>query len=255
MISGEAPGARERIPPSESIHLGFNLHEDALRVYDATDPHTCTQLSGAVVSGPRVGPVVIDTRELTAVMGVRFRPGGAAPFLGVPADELTNTRVGLETFWGTAARGLREQLCIACTPKERFARLEQGLLARLRHRRDQHYAVSFALERFRGSHDTRTSVREVARETGLSQRRFIQVFTREIGLTPKLFCRIGRFRHALERLRAAAEPNWARLAADCGYYDQSHLVRDFRSFSDLSPTEFLRLRSRCAVQNHATVVG
>jgi AraC-like DNA-binding protein len=75
---------------------------------------------------------------------------------------------------------------------------------------------------------------------GLSQRRFIEVFKTEVGLTPKLLHRVQRFQRVLALARRATAPDWSRLALDCGYFDQSHLIRDFVAFSGFSPAEFLR---------------
>src|SRR6266511_4258566 len=72
------------------------------------------------------------------------------------------------------------------------------------------------------------------------ERRFIQVFTEEIGLTPKLFSRVKRFQRTIAILRQAMAPDWARLAVDCGYFDQSHLIRDFLMLSGFSPSDYLR---------------
>ncbi len=130
---------------------------------------------------------------------------------------------------------LRERLCEAKTPSERFELLERGLMAHLFRPLEPHHAVRFALDTF-GHADSGLAVRDVARGAGLSQRRFIQLFTREVGISPKLFCRVRRFRQALETVRKAAAPDWGRVAVDCGYYDQSHLIHEFRSFSSLSPT-------------------
>jgi transcriptional regulator GlxA family with amidase domain len=80
------------------------------------------------------------------------------------------------------------------------------------------------------------------------------VFVREVDMSPKLFCRVLRFRQALETVCQTAAPDWGRMAVDCGYYDQSHLIHDFRLFSNLSPTEYVPQRSECVIQNHATLV-
>jgi AraC-like DNA-binding protein len=82
-------------------------------------------------------------------------------------------------------------------------------------------------------------VRDIARHIHLSQRRFIQVFTEEIGLTPKLFSRVRRFQQTLALVRQTTAPDWARLALDCGYFDQSHMIRDFLMFSGFSPVDYL----------------
>jgi AraC-like DNA-binding protein len=251
----DAPAhSKERIAASGTIDLVINLHENELRVYDPAKPERCKRFSGAVVSGTHSGPFVIDPRELVSVMGVRFRPGGAFPFLGMPASELADAQVYLDTLWGASAIELRERLCEAGTPAERLNLLENALVAHLFRPLERHYAVRFALNTF-GRADSGLAVRDVAREAGLSQRRFIQLFAREVGMSPKLFCRVRRFRQALETVRHIALPNWAQVAMDCGYYDQSHLIHDFRFFSSLSPMEYVRQRSGCVMQNHATLVG
>jgi AraC-like DNA-binding protein len=254
LLSDAPAHSKERIAPSGTIDLGINLHENELRIYDPARPERFKRFSGAVVSGTHSGPFVIDTRELVSVIGVRFRPGGAFPFLGPPANELADAHVDLETLWGTSAIELRERLCAAKTPAARFDMLEKALVAHLFRPLERHYAVRFALDTF-GRVDSRFAIRDIARDAGLSQRRFIELFAREVGMSPKLFCRVRRFRRVLERVRQTVVPNWARVAVDCGYYDQSHLIHDFRFFSNLSPTEFVRLRSDCVIQNHATLVG
>ena len=251
----DAPAhSKERIAPSGTIDLVINLHENELRFYDSVNPALCKRFSGAVVSGTHSRPFVIDPRELVSVIGVRFKPGGAFPFFGTPASELADTHVDLDALWGTSATELRERLCEVKTPAERFDLLEKTLLAHLFRPLERHYAVRFALETF-GHADAGLAIRDVARDAGLSQRRFIQVFAREVGMSPKLFCRVRRFRQALETVRHTVAPEWGRVAVDCGYYDQSHLIHDFQFFSNLSPTEFVRQRSECAVQDHATLVG
>ena len=251
----DAPShSKERIAPGGVIDLVINLRENELRIYDAAKPERSERFSGALVSGTHSGPFVIDPRERVSVMGVHFRPGGAFPFLGTSANELADAHVDLEALWGTSAIELRERLCEAKTASERFDLLEDALVAHLFRPLEHHYAVQFALSTF-GRTDSTLFVRDVARDVGLSQRRFTQVFAREVGMSPKLFCRIRRFRQALEKVRQIAMPNWAQVAVDCGYYDQAHLIHDFQSFSNLSPTEYVRQRSECVMQNHATLVG
>ena len=251
----DAPAhSKEQIAPSGTIDLLINLHENQLWIYDPAKPERGQRFSGAVVSGTYNGPYVIDPRERVSLMGVHFRPGGAFPFLGTPANELADAHVDLNVLWGTSALALRERLCLAKTPAERFDLLEEALVAHLFRPLERHYAVRFALNTF-GRTDSSLTVRDVARDAGLSQRRFTQLFAREVGMSPKLFCRVRRFRRALETVRQNPVPNWAQLAVDCGYYDQAHLIHDFQSFSNLSPTEYVRQRSDCVMQNHATLVG
>jgi methylphosphotriester-DNA--protein-cysteine methyltransferase len=87
-------------------------------------------------------------------------------------------------------------------------------------------------------------VAEVAAAVGLSRRRFIEVFEREVGLTPKLYARLQRFHVVKQRLATqGGPPSWAMFALECGYFDQSHLLRDFVEFSSMSPATYLRGRA------------
>jgi len=251
------PHGRERILPSGTLELVINLRDDELRIYSASNeaarPDRCKRLSGALVSGAYSGFFVSDTAEEASIMGVHFRPGGAFPFLGLPAGELADAHLDLETLWGRSAVELRERLCAAATPEERFRLLDAALVARLARPPEHHYAVPAALAVFAGCAelarmDARVTMREMVRRIGLSQRRFIQVFTAEVGMTPKVFSRVQRFHRALALARRDVAPDWARLAADCGYFDQSHLIRDFQAFSGFSPASYLRHQSHLRQQ-------
>lgn len=249
LCSDAPPSSRERIVPSGTIELVVNLCEDEIRIYDPARPDRCRRYSGAVVSGAYSGFFVIDPRQHASIVGVHFRPGGAFPFLGAPAGELSDLHVDLETLWGPPARELRERLCTAASAVERFRLLEEALLSRLHRAPRRHDAIPFAL----GTIDetgAEVRVRDVARRVGLSQRRLIQVFAAEVGLTPKLYCRVQRFQRVRELVRKAPAPDWARVAVDCGYFDQSHLIRDFLAFSGYSPAEYLRQRSERILPNH-----
>ena len=124
---------------------------------------------------------------------------------------------------------------------ERFQILEDWLIASAGDGLRQHPAVMYALTEFSGVPHTR-SVGDVIDRIGLSIRHFIQVFDKEVGLTPKLYCRIQRFQHAIRLAHQGEDIDWADLAATSGYYDQSHMIRDFQEFSGLNPSAYLRDR-------------
>lgn len=239
----EAKHVNERILPTGTIELVINLRENELRFYNADQPNRCSRFSGAIVSGAYGKGFIIDTEEKAFIIGVHFKPGGAFPFLRVPAGDLADTHVDLETLWGSSAIRLRERLCEASTDPERFCLLQESLISNMFRPMEHHYAVSTALEVFGQQIDV--TVRDIARNVGLSQRRFIQVFKAEVGVTPKLFSRLHRFQRAraiMHRQEKAAD--WAGIAMECGYFDQSHLVREFLEFSGLSPAAYLRQYNR-----------
>jgi len=228
----------EHILPTGTLEIAINLRQNELRFYDSERPENCSPFSGAVVSGAHGRNFAPHSTKEICIIGVHFKPGGAFPFLGFPAGDLADTHVDLKTIWGLSADELRERLCEASTSAERFQLLEEALLSRLCQGVEQHYAVSAALEMFR-KNQAGPTVRETAKYLGLSQRRFIQCFKAEVGMTPKLFSRIQRFQQIRTLIQHNPSPNWAALAVDLGYFDQSHLIREFLEFSGLSPTEYV----------------
>jgi AraC-like DNA-binding protein len=236
------PHSRERLLPDGSMELVINLSEDEVRVYDRLDYRKFDRLRGATLVGPHSEFFVIDTAEQRNVMGVHFKPGGAFPFLPLPADELHGLHISLEDVWGRWAGELRERLLETATLADRFRVLETALLARIWRPLARHRAVAFALGQFRGGPGTRT-IGDVTEETGLSSRRFIQLFRRQVGLTPKLFCRVRRFQEVVRQVAPGRPIDWTDVALSCGYFDQAHFIHDFRAFSGLSPTMYAELRT------------
>jgi len=223
------------------MQLIVNLREEELRVYDRQD-HRCSQSLGvSLISGTHSRFVVIDTASQASTVGVHFKAGGAQPFLGVSAGEMRDANVPLDALWGTKATELRDRLLEAQTPEVRFDVLKRALLAQVARPLTHHPAVAFALREFQGMTRTRT-VKDVSRRTGMSQRRFIQLFREAVGLTPKLFFRILRFQGVIRLVGSEKRVQWAEVALRCGYFDQAHFVHDFRAFSGTTPTNYLAHR-------------
>jgi AraC-like DNA-binding protein len=230
------PHAKERLLPDGSMELVFNLNQDQMRVYENNEPRT---FRGSLLVGAHSKFFVIDTAEQTTVVGVHFKPGGAFPFFRLPVGELQDEHVGLDTLWGSRAAGLRDRLLEAPTPDAKFSILEQALLEQVAKPLVRHPAVAYALTQFRVTRN----VSAVTGQIGLSARRFIEVFNNQVGLTPKLFCRVRRFQEVLRHLGKNTHVDWTRVALDCGYFDQPHFIHDFRAFSGINPTTYLAHRT------------
>jgi AraC-like DNA-binding protein len=220
------PHAKELALPTATVELVFEIREGN---------------DTPVICGPHSRPFVIGTAKPVWLLGIHFKPGGAFPFLGLPAGELHNEQVSLETIWGSKAAIVQNQLIEARTPLDKFRVLEQALIAQATQGLRRNPAVGFALAEFHS--DRGPSVSYVVKQTGLTPRRFIRLFQDEVGLTPKLYRRIHRFQRLLNLLHRSERVDWCHVALDCGYYDQAHCIHDFREFSSLSPTTYLRMRS------------
>jgi AraC-like DNA-binding protein len=231
------PHGKELIMASPSMGLLVKLDEDELRHYDGEGFRVLHRRRGIAISGPNTRHFAIDALQ-TKIMGVQFKSGGAYPFFDPPPRLLRNEHVALEDIWGLDAGRLHEQLVEAPTVEAKFRLLRDALIARMPRALQRHPAVAFALARFNCAPDS-ARVGIVAAETGLSRRRFIEVFADEVGFTPKLYLRLLRFNRVLDRVFGAADVDWSEVAYLHGYADQPHFNREFREFSGLTPSQYL----------------
>jgi len=223
------PFTQERILPFGTVELVIRLES--------------SRTSASGIAGPRSRPTIIERRQSNQLLGVHFKPGGAFPFLGFPFGELHNTWVTLADLWGEKRAG--RLLCLlheAPTIERKFEVLERWLTWIASEPLQHHAAVAFALGQFDSDPGLQSSA-VVAETVNLSQRRFIDVFRNEVGMTPKLFCRVQRFRDIVETIQPVKTVDWVDLALSFGYTDQSHFIHDFREFSGLRPSEYLDLRT------------
>jgi AraC-like DNA-binding protein len=232
-----SPHLKERILQDGTFKTVFNLQQDEFRIYDPWQPIHYRRYSGAIVSRPSAVPFVTDSAQEACVLGVNFKIGGALPFLGYIASEPGASHVDLVDIWGRQALELHDRLSRQSSPQARFRLLEASLLRQLSRGQRHDPAVHVGISAL-GSAGPASRTREVARLVGLSQRRFITVFKQEVGIKPRLFSRVRRFQRALVLIRQSAVPNWPALALECGYCDQSHMIRDFLAFSGFSPAEY-----------------
>jgi AraC-like DNA-binding protein len=236
---GEArPHPRERLLPDGSAELVVDLHRERFPIYASEGGDRHQTFRGSVICGPHSQFFVIDTTSEFDVAGVHFKPGGAYPFLKVPSGEIHNLHVGLEDLWGAAAGELRERLLEADSPRAKVRVLEEALLMRISGPPERHPAVAFALNEFHGTPEAH-KISRVTERIGLSPRRFIDVFRKEVGLTPKLFCRVRRFQKVLRMISAGRTVDWVEVALACGYFDQAHFIHDFQAFSGINPSSYL----------------
>jgi AraC-like DNA-binding protein len=233
---GSIPDRRRELSmPTGSVDLVINLGADRIRVFDASHDRTGIVCRGAIVHGAQSRSFVLDDLQHVHFVGVHFRPGGGS-LLGVPADEIADRHLSLDDLWPDGATQLRERLLECSTANECFAVLERALLQRLSSRFLVHPVVSFAL---------RSSIRErevhrvasLQRASGYSERRFTALFSQAVGLTPKKFLRVKRLGSVLARL-ASGKASLAQVAAESGYFDESHLTRDFRDLTGVAPSAY-----------------
>lgn len=234
------PHQRERVLPGGQVQVILNLARNFL--LDCPEGAPDRRMAPSLIVGVRSVYEIIDSSDMAELMGIVFHSGGFAPFAFDAVDAFSNQSISLEDVWGTAARELRDRLRQASSPGAKFRILEDFLLHAFMPRIANNRLVQFALSRF--ARDSAVSrVKEVARETGWSMRYFSQMFRENVGLSPKVWCRIQRFQRAVQQLHSGADLPWAELALDCGYYDQSHFANEFRAFSGIDATSYCAKRT------------
>ena len=195
--------------------------------------------ASAMVVGTMTKALVLDAVHAPeSFVGVRFRPAKAAAFLDLPANEVTDLRVSLDEIWPDAA-DVREALGAPSEAIARVRALERVLAARLSptSARPEH-DVDEAVRRIVDAGGT-LGITRLAPALGVSRQHLARRFSELVGVSPKTFARVVRLGRVVERVRAVpvGEPvNWSALAIELGYYDQSHLVDEFREMTGLTPT-------------------
>lgn len=232
---------KERVLPDGTFELIINLDDCPRKLFDRREQNRPRDFRRAWLSGTHSEYILIDALPCSSMMGAHFKPGGVAPFLGMPAAELTGSVVELDAIWGNATLDLRDALLEAPTPEIKLDLLEDFLLRIACGRFGRSRAVAYALDRFTEAPHEMT-MQEVSDELSMSHKHFIAQFRAEVGLTPKRFCRIRRFQQVLRRIEGRKAVEWADVAFACGYYDQSHFIHDFQSFSGLNPSAYLTER-------------
>jgi AraC-like DNA-binding protein len=179
---------------------------------------------GLRVVGTMTRPRSFDLRTGVRFVAARLRPAASAAILGLPGGLIVDRVLP----W-SGSRSLPEQLANTQGHEEQVRLIASALPVVDPDGPDR---VAAWMVRRRGQVD----MDEAARLAGVGPRHLRRLFLDRIGLTPKRFCRILRFRHAVSMGRR--RHGWAEIAAACGYYDQAHMIRDFREFAGLSPDDW-----------------
>jgi AraC-like DNA-binding protein len=231
--------ARHRGLPSPQLTLILTL-EEPLTVAAHPDARQPAATYTSLLGGLHTAPALITHDGAQSGVQVGLSPLGARRLLGLPAGELASLDVPAHEVLGPAVDRARERLLASRTWQARFAAVDRLLTFRLASGPDVDVPPA-ALEAWRLLQRSagRIGVRELAREAGWSQRHLAEMARRETGLSPKQAARVIRFDRARRLLQRRPGTRLADLAAGCGYADESHLDREFRSLAGAPPRRWL----------------
>ncbi|MGP0075398.1 MAG: helix-turn-helix domain-containing protein [Bryobacteraceae bacterium] len=224
------------VPLSRWVECAWSLESASGVSEHRVAPDGCVDILYDRRDGLRaVGTMTVEQRfnyhEGASMTGVRFRPGMARTFLRLSSAELTDGSAALADLWPRRASELERQLDDAKSIPDAM----RILLSNVAAPRSQPNPVQQAIDALTAANGN-ADLDLLAQQANLSPRQFRRRCLEESGLTPKHLARVLRFRHACQIARAAGRRlDWAVIALDAGYYDQSHFIRDFREFTGRTP--------------------
>lgn len=192
--------------------------------------------SSVIVVGPQTKRLTITMGYHHLVIKVGFQPGGLYRLLGIPMQELLRTEsFDASELLGNEIKNVNEQLSAASSFAAMIMIIESYLLNKIRIVKQQ-LPIDFVLPLIIREGGL-MNIDSLAKMACLSGRQFERVFKDRVGLSPKFFSRLVRFANAWLLKESSPTLTWIDIAHQCGYYDQMHMIRDFKEFTDTKPSD------------------
>ena len=205
--------------------------------------HVIFEPEASVVAGVQTKMFSRTLVGQSQVFGVKFKPGGFRPFLGYAVSKLADRTVAVESILGDDVTALQHTVLSSSVEDEKV----EAANAFFRQRKpvaDNKVELSCRLvEQILQDREMKT-VDDLVRQSGIGKRSLQRVFSEYVGVSPKWVIRRYRLHELIERFQGCDEPDWPQLALELGYFDQAHLINDFRSITGYSPTEYQQVIQR-----------
>jgi len=241
----EAAHSMDRFLPDGNTEIIIDLTDSTQYIYDNESLKEIQACRHAWVSGVRTRAITIPSGVGSRMLIVAFRKGMAHPFYSMPMSELTDVVVSADLIFGRGFHELRERLLNAPSIQGMFPLIEGFLL---RKAGDALYenapakCVEYAVSNIVSKPDV-PGFHELTDHVGYSQKHFIELFKKRVGVTPKQYLKIMRFQKAVLEIEQAGSIRWSEVALESGYYDQAHFIHDFKEFSGFTPSEYLKRKT------------
>lgn len=192
-----------------------------------------------LMSGQLTERIMLKSTGEIGVVSIRFKAAGAARFFDVPYEELVDRVVDFADFEPAFSAAIHDRIARCESHDERLAAMVAVLEERLTQESREDVFVRQACQHITSSQGD-YSAQDLVKLIGYSERQLERKFRKQVGITPKTLSRIVRFQKFLAMAKENDALTLADAAAACGYYDQSHFIRDFTKFSGVSPMKYLK---------------
>jgi AraC-like DNA-binding protein len=224
--------------PRNALILGFG---DAVGVSSSGEESDLVPGYQGFLAGLTAAPALVESTGAQAGVQINLSPLASYHLFGLPMCEIANRVVRLDDLLGPIGTEIIERLRDATTWDARFDLLDALFSRALSVNRPPTGAIVWAWQQI-AREPGGVRIGQLADQIGWSHKHLISRFRDEVGVTPKLAGRLVRFDRAVQAVTPAKRPNWGELAVAVGYYDQAHMVREFREFARCTPTELWRRR-------------
>jgi AraC-like DNA-binding protein len=235
----------DRFLPDGNAEFIIELTGNPNYIYDNETLAERQSCRYAWVSGVRTQPITIPSGRDSRMLIVAFKQGKAHPFYGFPMTELADLVVDADSVFGRGIHELREQLLSKTSIPQMFRLVEKFLLGQAGDSLNADTpskCVEYALSTI-ASQPTVLGFQHLSGQIGYSQKHFIDLFKKQVGVPPKQYLKIMRFQKAILEIGNNKSIQWSRIAAESGFYDQAHFIHDFKGFSGFTPNEYVKRKT------------
>ena len=225
------PPPPERLLPDGCIEVILNFGAPFL---EHKEGGKCELQPLLFVVGQMTRPVLVSPTGSVQLLGVRFAPGGTLGVFPLPPGELTNTVVPLFDVLPSVYLESSKLVNASSKMPEKVRLIETLLLRHITANGERRASLRLAISTIIAS-GGQISLDRLAIDSGITGRQLERRFVSEVGIGPKLLCRVLRFQQVFRAVERS-DRNWANIAVECGYYDQAHLIRDFQQFAGQTPS-------------------
>jgi AraC-like DNA-binding protein len=231
----------DRFLPDGNTEIIIDLTENPQHIYHNETLEEIQVCRYAWVSGVRTRPITIPSGRDSKMLIVAFKKGKAYPFYPLPMSEITDVVVGAEMVFGRTLFDLREQLLAAASIERMFLLVETFLLRQAGDALSADITskcVEYALSSITSKPD-KSGFQQLSDQIGYSQKHFINLFKKQVGVPPNQYMKIMRFQKTILEIERAGSIHWSEIAQQNGFYDQAHFIHEFRNYSGFTPGEYM----------------
>jgi len=230
----------EKVIPDGSINLIFELDGFKRNVFDNDTLEPKLDFTKCWLSGVQKKYISISAHKDSEMFVIRFKPGGAYPFLPKPVSEVTDHILPAEQIFGEDIFEFRNALLNGDQPEEKENLANDWLSEQYDLAKKPKEKVFGSIQKIISDpHFQENNLAQLIEESGYSQKQFISLFKEYVGIAPKYFQRIVRFTEILAKIHKNEKLSWTEISYDCGFYDQAHFIKEFQHFCGVNPEEHL----------------